>query len=268
MQQPEKKIKGFNILELLVVIAIVGILSAAAYPNFSDWRRERAARASTVKIKNLIQGINAQVQRGSYAYVQVLFENTNDKLFVTSKGMKMDTLTTMINSSTSDWNTDPASRCDTDRDDYWDDSGSPSIEVTFRLDGDGNEILDGEGNPIIESSTEVPNTKLEVNQLELGKITTTFAGSEASPAMAAVCFSKNARWYSGAGNFLSGVTDTSVDTIVFLCTRNNEFPICEIDDATGRPTNDHSNLFLLEWSRFGNVTMEKWVIKDNDWVLQ
>ena len=274
MQQPEKKIKGFNILELLVVIVIVGILSAAAYPNFSDWRRERAARASTVKIKNLIQGINAQVQRGSYAYVQVLFENTNDKLSVTSKGMKMDTLTTMINSSTSDWNTDPASRCDTDSDDYWDDDGSPSIVYTYRQDGDGNDILDGEGNPIIESSTEVPNTKLEVAQLELGKITTTFTGSEDSPAMGAVCFSKNARWYSGAGNFVSssptetGGTETSVDTILFLCTRNNDFPICDIDEATGRPTSDHSNLFLLEWSRFGNVTMEKWIIKNNDWVLQ
>ena len=52
MQHPEKKIKGFNILELLVVIVIVGIISAAAYPNFSDWRSERAARAQTIKIKN------------------------------------------------------------------------------------------------------------------------------------------------------------------------------------------------------------------------
>ena len=78
MLAQEKKIRGFNILELLVVIVIVGILSAAAYPNFSDWRSERAARAATVKIKNLIQGINAQVQRGLYAYVQVLVENTKD----------------------------------------------------------------------------------------------------------------------------------------------------------------------------------------------
>ena len=57
MQQQEKKIKGFNILELLVVIVIVGVLSAAAYPNFSDWRRERVVRTSAIKIKNLMQNI-------------------------------------------------------------------------------------------------------------------------------------------------------------------------------------------------------------------
>ena len=58
MQHPEKNNKGFNILELLVVLAIIGVISAVAYPNFSDWRKEREARASTVKVKNLIQGIN------------------------------------------------------------------------------------------------------------------------------------------------------------------------------------------------------------------
>ena len=72
MLAQEKQIKGFNIIELMVVIVIVGILSAAAYPNFSDWRSERTASAATVQIKNLIQGINAPVQRGLYAYVQVL----------------------------------------------------------------------------------------------------------------------------------------------------------------------------------------------------
>ena len=92
MRLQDKSIKGFNILELLVVIAIIGIISAVAYPNFSDWRKERVARGSTVKIKNLIQGINAQVQRGLYAYVQVLVEYTYDYLTVTSKGMKMNTL--------------------------------------------------------------------------------------------------------------------------------------------------------------------------------
>ena len=269
MQLQEKKIKGFNILELLVVIVIVGILSAAAYPNFSDWRSERAARAATVKIKNLIQGINAQVQRGSYAFVQVLVENTNDYLTVTSKGMKMDTLTTMINDGASEWNTSPISRCDIDDDDYWDDDGSPKIIITYK-EIDGIVVLDAEGMPEEESRTEVTNTKLEVAQLILGKVTTTFG----PPERGAVCFSKNARWYSGAGNFVStdlsetDGTNTSVDTILFLCTRNNDFPTCDIDEATGRPASEHRNLFLLEWSRFGEVTMEKWVIKNNDWVLQ
>ncbi len=274
MQLQEQSIKGFNILELLVVIAIIGIISAVDYPNFSDWRKERTARASTLKIKNLIQGINAQVQRGLYAYVQVLVENTNDSLTVTSKGMKMDTLATMINNSTSNWNTSPASRCDTTTTDYWDDEGSPKIIITYKKDSEGHDELDGEGMPIIVGMTEAPNTKLEVAQLILGKVTTTFVGSEASPEIGAVCFSKNARWYSGAGNFVStdlsetDGTNTSVDTILFLCTRNNDFPTCDIDEATGRPTSEHSNLFLLEWSRFGDVTMEKWIIKNNNWVLQ
>jgi prepilin-type N-terminal cleavage/methylation domain-containing protein len=281
MQLQEKNTKGFNILELLVVIVIVGILSAVAYPNFSDWRSERVARGSTIKIQNLIQGINAQVQRGLYAYVQVLVENTNDYLTVTSKGMKMDTLTTMINNSTSNWNTSPASRCDTTTTDYWDDEGSPKIIITYKKDPDtGEDILDAEGIPEIESMTEAPNTKLEVAQLILGKVTTTFVGSEGSPETGAVCFSKNARWYSGAENFVSTTVSTTVstdgseteetkddvETMLFLCTRNDDFPTCDIDE--NRPTSDHRNLFRLKWSRFGDVTMEKWVIKNNDWVLQ
>ena len=66
-----KNIKGFNIIELLIVIVIVGILSAVAYPNFNDWRGEREVRGASVKIKNAIQAINSQVQRGMYGFVQV-----------------------------------------------------------------------------------------------------------------------------------------------------------------------------------------------------
>ena len=188
MQHPEKNIKGFNILELLVVVVIIGIISALAYPNFSDLRKERKARTSTVKVKNLIQGINAQVQRGLYAFVQVHVQAQSDNLTITSKGMKMNTLTPKINDGASDWNTDPTSRCDIDTVGYWDDDGSV-------------------------------DDKLEVMQIELDEVTTNFTGG-----IGAVCFSKNARWYSGAGNFVSTTGgETSVEGILFLCTRNSDF---------------------------------------------
>ena len=87
MRVQDEKIKGFNVLELIIVIAIIGVLSAVAYPNFSDWRKDRETRSAVVKIKSLIEGINAQVQRGQYAFVQVDVEE-DDVLIVTSKGMK------------------------------------------------------------------------------------------------------------------------------------------------------------------------------------
>ena len=64
-----KNNKGFNVLELIITLVIVGIISAVAYPNFSDWRKEREARGSVVKIKNAIQAINSQVKRGLYGFV-------------------------------------------------------------------------------------------------------------------------------------------------------------------------------------------------------
>ena len=101
----EKNIKGFNLLELVVVLVIVGIISATAYPNFSKWKKEREVRQGAVKIQSLIKNINAQIERGTFAYVQVLIDNTDDDaLTIQSKGMTMQNLATRLNDGTSSWN--------------------------------------------------------------------------------------------------------------------------------------------------------------------
>ena len=61
MQVQEKNIKGFNLIELLVVIAIISVISAAAYPNFSSWKKAREVRGAAVKIKSLFSNINATI---------------------------------------------------------------------------------------------------------------------------------------------------------------------------------------------------------------
>ena len=233
MRALAKNIKGFNIIELLIVIVIVGILSAVAYPNFNDWRGEREVRGASVKIKNAIQAINSQVQRGMYGFVQVYLENNDNELVIVTKGMKMETLTNMVNDGASDWNNDPTSRCDTNTTGYWDHDGSI-------------------------------DDMLEVVEIRLEDITTSF-----QTGVAAVCFAKNSKWYSGAGNFLSFAGgEISVDSLFFICNRNDDFPRCFVDEATGIPNRDHDHLFLVEWSRFGNITMEKWNPPTEDWILQ
>ena len=86
MQVQEKNIKGFNLLELIVVMVIVGIVSAVAYPNFSDWRKEREVRQGVAKIQSLIKNIYTQTERGTFAFVQVLINPTDTHIFIESKG--------------------------------------------------------------------------------------------------------------------------------------------------------------------------------------
>ena len=239
MRVQDEKIKGFNVLELIVVIAIIGVLSAVAYPNFSDWRKDRETRNSVVKIKSLIEGINAQVQRGQYAFVQVDVEE-DDVLIVTSKGMKPKTLATLLNNGESGWWVTPNERCNTVDKAYWDEDPDP----------DRNQIIDLD--------------KIEVRQIVLDNVATTWRDD-----VGAVCFGKNDQWYSGNGELVSSSgDDVIVDSYLFICNRSNTRSQCDIDNVTGEPTTEHDHLYVIEWSRFGNIKLEKWNKRDAEWIEQ
>ena len=222
MQVQEKNIKGFNLIELLVVIAIISVISAAAYPNFSSWKKAREVRGAAVKIKSLFTNINSQVQRGLYGFVQVEVTATKTgEVEVISKGMKLSNIVKKINDSEDDWNTDQTLRCALVQD--WDDEGNKS-------------------------------NKLEVNSLKFDDIAVNFEKKSGT-----VCFSKDGSWYSTAEEFDS----------------SGAFYICEVKEIKcdvkedGDPNDlDHDNLFALNWSRFGNITLEKWSKSKSEWILQ
>ena len=104
MQGQEKNIKGFNLLELIVVLTIVGIVSAVAYPNFSTWNKERKVRAAVKRVETIVRNAYVQTERGTFAYVQVLFDNNIDELVITSKGITMANLVTKMNDMNDLWN--------------------------------------------------------------------------------------------------------------------------------------------------------------------
>ena len=222
IQVQEKNIKGFNLIELLVVIAIISVISAAAYPNFSSWKKAREVRGAAVKIKSLFTNINSQVQRGLYGFVQVEVKaTTTGEVEVISKGMKLSNLSSKINDSKDDWNTDQTLRCALVQD--WDDEGNKS-------------------------------NKLEVNSLKFDDIAVNFEKKSGT-----VCFSKDGSWYSTAKEFESSGA-------FYIC-EGKEIK-CDVKEDGDPNDLNQDNLFALNWSRFGNITLEKWSKSKSEWILQ
>ena len=226
IQVQEKNIKGFNLIELLVVIAIISVISAAAYPNFSSWKKAREVRGAAIEIKSLFTNINSQVQRGLYGFVQVEVTATEDgEVVVISKGMKLSNLAQKINYSEDAWNVDQTSRCALVQD--WDDKGMD------------------EG---------IKSNKLEVNSLKFDDIAVNFEDKSGT-----VCFSKDGSWYSTAEEFESSGA-------FYIC-EGKEIK-CDVKEDGDPNDLNQDNLFALNWSRFGNITLEKWSKSKSEWILQ
>ena len=222
MRVLEKKTKGFTLLELLVVIAILGILSAAVYPNFSSWIKERKVRHAAEKIKYLISSINTQVQRGAYEFVQVRFiEDGSVTIFTSGIGM-----TSLASKKKDDERyKNENTRCNINND-YWDDLGS-----------------DGEspgGVGIFISDEIAINFASETH---------------------AVCFSKDGSYFKESG----------IETPLNICLRTNTVFKCSVK-PDGDPDIDllydvKEYIYRVKWTRFGSVSMHKWVAKYDDDVM-
>ena len=249
MQAQEKNIRGFNLLELLVVIVIISIMSAVAYPSFSSWKSEREARNAATKIKNLFTNINSQVQNGSFAFVQVEVTNEFDDLAIISKGLNMDTLTQRIR-KVDNWNTDITVRCDADQ---------TGTGYTGLSDG-----WDEEGAIREEGKWSVSNN-LQVSFLSFDDVVANFDTKKSGT----ICFSKDGTWYSADGEFES---DNEIIEAFYICNRTAAITKCNVTAPFSPkpelpiPGTEHKYVFEINWSRFGNVTMERW--NDGEWVLQ
>ena len=256
MRAQDEKIKGFNLLELIIVVVIIGVISGVGYPRFNEWRIDRETRSDVYKIKSLFEGINAQVKRGQYAFVQVHIEEGLEegkrKLFVTSKGMQPAKLGNLIYDGTSSWWNNIDGRCNTDTSivGYWDDDPSEGSD------------------------------KIEVRQIKLDNVATTWVNTHA-----AVCFGKNEKWFSAAGDLASDSSPPSEGdgpamasllatpkNQLFVCRRTATMSKCDIDETAnegkGAPKSTHKQLFKIEWSRFGNLVLQKWDNKKAKWVKQ
>ena len=256
MHQQVKNIKGFNLLELLVVIVIVGIISGVAYPNFSKWSKEREVRQASERIHSLMKNIHIQTERGTFGYVQIIFNNTADSLKVYSKGMTIQSLASKIHDGDDPWNLSPyTSRCNNDEsvDNYWDtDDNGPNF------------------------SEEIKNI---VYELTFENITTNFTGK------GAICFSRNGKFFEGSFPLAVSEASTTPQEVIYICRRTSSQPTCDIDylgrgsggaqisgtdgsesspseddirasaSVKQMPNSEMKYLRAVTWNRFGNITL-------------
>ena len=64
---PKKIVKGFTIIELLVVLAVIGVFTSFAYPNISNWIKDREVKKATYDVVTFIKELKSEVNNGKYS---------------------------------------------------------------------------------------------------------------------------------------------------------------------------------------------------------
>ena len=156
--------------------------------------------------------------------------------------MKPQTLANLLNDEDSDW---------------WIARDDPESNATFR-EPDYANICQLEDDPSLlrwDDDPDQGSDNIEVRQIIFENVTTNWTDSTG-----AICFGKNDRWFSGNGQLASqNNNDVVVDNYLFICDRSNKYNTsirCDVDGA-GTPDTEHGYLYAIEWSRFGNITYEK-----------
>ena len=233
MQSTPKKINGFTILEVIIVLSLVGIISAIGIPQFNSWNKDRVVRAEAERVRDIVTSITSQVQRGLYGFGQFQVDVTGANVSFSTNGMLMANIATRVFRD----GTDVCLSGDL-AEDYWDHFG-----------------------------TDRQNAEVRFYQTDEIKVDITNG---------VVCFSKDGSLFSGGLDF--GDNAEVVETI-FICSRNTE--TCEDPEAdeielTGtevegdqpEEVEDSGVIYVVSWSRFGNVKLEKWNSNSSHWIVQ